>query len=95
MCCRRIGRSDLAGGTNPFNEEYFFIIDLAVGSNWLANPDTATYFPPKDAHGLYKTVSIDGKYMLYLSLKLCGLIFLRKKRCQILFGTIIEIIGAL
>jgi beta-glucanase (GH16 family) len=29
----------------PFNEEFYFIINLAVGGNWPGNPDAATRFP--------------------------------------------------
>lgn len=34
-------------GTNnyPFNEEFFLIINLAVGGNWPGSPDPTTYFP--------------------------------------------------
>jgi len=29
----------------PFNENFFFIINLAVGGNWPGNPDATTYIP--------------------------------------------------
>lgn len=29
----------------PFNEDFFFIINLAVGGNWPGSPDANTYFP--------------------------------------------------
>ncbi|MDB5200822.1 MAG: glycoside hydrolase family 16 protein [Ferruginibacter sp.] len=34
-------------GTNnyPFNEDFFFIINLAVGGNWPGSPDAVTTFP--------------------------------------------------
>ncbi len=34
-------------GTNnyPFNEDFFLIVNLAVGGNWPGNPDAVTYFP--------------------------------------------------
>lgn len=34
-------------GTNnyPFNENFYIIINLAVGGNWPGNPDATTYFP--------------------------------------------------
>jgi beta-glucanase (GH16 family) len=36
---------DLGSTTYPFNEDFFFIINLAVGGNWPGNPDATTYFP--------------------------------------------------
>lgn len=39
-------KSDLAAGTvYPFNEPFYFIINLAVGGNWPGNPDATTVFP--------------------------------------------------
>lgn len=39
-------RSDLASNTiYPFNEEFYFIFNLAVGGNWPGNPDAGTVFP--------------------------------------------------
>ena len=38
-------RSDFNGNNYPFNEDFFFIINLAVGGNWPGNPDTFTTFP--------------------------------------------------
>lgn len=39
-------KSDMqAGMTYPFNEDFFFIINLAVGGNWPGSPDATTYFP--------------------------------------------------
>jgi beta-glucanase (GH16 family) len=34
-------------GTNnyPFNEDFFLIINMAVGGNWPGSPDATTYFP--------------------------------------------------
>lgn len=34
-------------GTNnyPFNEDFFLIVNLAVGGNWPGSPDASTYFP--------------------------------------------------
>jgi beta-glucanase (GH16 family) len=31
--------------TYPFNEEFFIIINLAVGGNWPGSPDAITTFP--------------------------------------------------
>ena len=38
-------KTDLAGTTYPFNEDFYFIINLAVGGNWPGNPDATTSFP--------------------------------------------------
>ena len=39
-------KADLAAGTTyPFNEDFYFIINLAVGGNWPGNPDVTTSFP--------------------------------------------------
>lgn len=39
-------KADLAAGTTyPFNEDFYFIINLAVGGNWPGNPDATTSFP--------------------------------------------------
>lgn len=37
--------ADLGGATYPFNEKFFFIINLAVGGNWPGSPNATTYFP--------------------------------------------------
>jgi beta-glucanase (GH16 family) len=42
------GTADKAafGANNyPFNEEFYFIFNLAVGGNWPGNPDASTLFP--------------------------------------------------
>jgi hypothetical protein len=36
---------NLVGATHPFNEPFFFIINIAVGGNWPGSPNTTTYFP--------------------------------------------------
>ncbi len=36
---------NLGGTTYPFNEDFFFIFNLAVGGNWPGSPDASTYFP--------------------------------------------------
>jgi beta-glucanase (GH16 family) len=39
-------KSDVqAGMIYPFNEDFYFIINLAVGGNWPGSPDATTYFP--------------------------------------------------
>jgi hypothetical protein len=40
-------KNDAGSATYPFNEEFFFIINLAVGGNWPGNPDATTTFPQK------------------------------------------------
>lgn len=37
--------SDLGGATYPFNDKFFFLLNLAVGGNWPGSPNTTTYFP--------------------------------------------------
>lgn len=34
-----------AGMIYPFNEDFYFIFNLAVGGNWPGSPDASTYFP--------------------------------------------------
>ena len=38
-------KSDFGSGLYPFNEDFFFIINLAVGGAWPGNPDATTTFP--------------------------------------------------
>jgi beta-glucanase (GH16 family) len=40
-----VNKADVGSATWPFNEDFFFIFNLAVGGNWPGNPDTATNFP--------------------------------------------------
>ncbi|MBC7947221.1 MAG: family 16 glycosylhydrolase [Chitinophagaceae bacterium] len=40
-----VNKSDLGAANYPFNEDFFFIINLAVGGNWPGSPDANTYFP--------------------------------------------------
>ncbi len=37
--------SDLGGATNPFNDKFFFLFNVAVGGNWPGSPNSSTYFP--------------------------------------------------
>jgi len=37
--------ADFGANNYPFNEDFFFIINLAVGGNWPGNPDATTYLP--------------------------------------------------
>jgi hypothetical protein len=37
--------SDLGGATYPFNDKFFFLVNLAVGGNWPGSPNASTYFP--------------------------------------------------
>jgi beta-glucanase (GH16 family) len=40
-----IDKTDLGNNTYPFNENFFFIFNIAVGGNWPGPPDASTYFP--------------------------------------------------
>lgn len=40
-----VNKADLGASHYPFNEEFFVIMNLAVGGNWPGNPDATTYFP--------------------------------------------------
>ncbi|HUR10651.1 MAG TPA: family 16 glycosylhydrolase [Flavitalea sp.] len=40
-----LNKSDVGTSQYPFNEEFYFIINLAVGGNWPGSPDGTTYFP--------------------------------------------------
>ncbi len=42
-----IDPSDLNGQPWPFNNEFFFIMNVAVGGNWPGNPDINTVFPQR------------------------------------------------
>lgn len=38
-------KADIGGNNWPFNEKFFFIVNLAVGGNWPGAPDASTVFP--------------------------------------------------
>jgi beta-glucanase (GH16 family) len=40
-----VNKPDVGAATWPFNEDFFFIFNLAVGGNWPGSPDASTYFP--------------------------------------------------
>lgn len=40
-----VKKADVGSNTWPFNEEFYLIINLAVGGNWPGNPDANTSFP--------------------------------------------------
>ncbi len=40
-----VNKPDVGSATWPFNEDFFFIFNLAVGGNWPGSPDASTYFP--------------------------------------------------
>lgn len=40
-----VQNTDTGSSIYPFNEEFFFILNLAVGGNWPGNPDASTNFP--------------------------------------------------
>src|SRR5690606_21256973 len=37
--------ADMNGFDYPFNNDFFFIINIAVGGQWPGNPDATTIFP--------------------------------------------------
>ena len=38
-------KTDFGANNYPFNEDFFFIINMAVGGGWPGNPDATTYMP--------------------------------------------------
>lgn len=40
-----VNKADVGSATWPFNENFFFIFNLAVGGNWPGSPDGTTNFP--------------------------------------------------
>jgi beta-glucanase (GH16 family) len=38
-------KADFGSNNYPFNEQFYFILNLAIGGQWPGNPDTTTYFP--------------------------------------------------
>lgn len=40
-----VTKADLGSNTYPFNEDFYLIVNLAVGGNWPGNPDSTTKFP--------------------------------------------------
>lgn len=40
-----VNKSGFGSNTYPFNEEFFIIINMAVGGNWPGAPDATTVFP--------------------------------------------------
>lgn len=40
-----VNKTELTSGIYPFNEQFYFIINLAVGGNWPGSPDGTTIFP--------------------------------------------------
>lgn len=40
-----VTKADLGANTYPFNENFYFLINLAVGGNWPGAPDANTVFP--------------------------------------------------
>jgi len=39
--------TDTQGASYPFNQDFFFIFNVAIGGNWPGNPDNTTPFPQK------------------------------------------------
>jgi beta-glucanase (GH16 family) len=40
-----INSSQMNGQPYPFNAQFFFIMNIAVGGNWPGYPDASTQFP--------------------------------------------------
>lgn len=40
-----VNRSDLGSNNYPFNEPFYFVMNVAVGGNWPGSPDATTRFP--------------------------------------------------
>jgi len=40
-----LNKADLGSANYPFNEDFYFIMNLAVGGNWPGNPDATTTLP--------------------------------------------------
>jgi beta-glucanase (GH16 family) len=40
-----VNKADLGGNTYPFNEFFYFIINLAIGGNFPGAPDATTQYP--------------------------------------------------
>jgi beta-glucanase (GH16 family) len=38
-------KADFGTNNYPFNEQFYFIFNVAVGGQWPGNPDASTYFP--------------------------------------------------
>lgn len=39
--------ADVLGSPYPFNKDFFFIFNIAVGGNWPGSQDNATVFPQR------------------------------------------------
>jgi beta-glucanase (GH16 family) len=42
-----VNKADVTGGNNPFNKDFFLILNVAVGGNWPGSPDATSVFPQK------------------------------------------------
>ncbi|CAN5501038.1 hypothetical protein BH10BAC2_BH10BAC2_28610 [soil metagenome] len=42
-----VDKTDLTGSEYPFNKNFFFIFNIAVGGNWPGSPDATTVFPQR------------------------------------------------
>jgi beta-glucanase (GH16 family) len=40
-----VSKADLGANNYPFNEQFYFIINLAIGGNFPGSPDANTIFP--------------------------------------------------
>lgn len=42
-----VNKGEITGGNNPFNGDFFLILNVAVGGNWPGSPDANSIFPQK------------------------------------------------
>ncbi|MFN2440880.1 MAG: family 16 glycosylhydrolase [Chitinophagaceae bacterium] len=56
-------QADFGSNNYPFNEQFYFIFNVAVGGNWPGSPDANTSFPQWMIVDYVRGVSI--KYMLW------------------------------
>ncbi|MFM9909146.1 MAG: family 16 glycosylhydrolase [Chitinophagaceae bacterium] len=43
----QFSKTDVGSATYPFNADFFFIFNIAVGGNWPGSPDSTTEFPQR------------------------------------------------
>jgi len=43
----QFAKSDVGSSNYPFNSDFFFIFNIAVGGNWPGSPDSTTPFPQR------------------------------------------------
>ena len=43
----QVSKTSLSPDNYPFNEDFFFLFNVAVGGNWPGSPDATTTFPQR------------------------------------------------